>query len=78
MKYYVTIKGRIVKDVSILYSFSLRPGFIPLGFTDKVLMRQYKLSSNGHSRGSVINNSLRNMNDHTFISESLWIYLLLY
>ena len=28
--------------------------------------------------GSVINNSLRNVNDHTFIDESLWIYLLLY
>ena len=26
----------IVKDVSILHSFSLRPGFIPLGFTGKV------------------------------------------
>ena len=30
------IKGRIVKDVSILHYFSLRPGFIPLGFTGKI------------------------------------------
>ena len=36
MKYYVTIKRRIVKDVSIMHSFSLCSGFIPLGFTGKV------------------------------------------
>ena len=36
MKYYVTIKERIVKDVSILHYFSFRLGFILLGFTDKV------------------------------------------
>ena len=29
-------RGRIVKDVSILHSFSFCLGFIPLGFTDKV------------------------------------------
>ena len=29
-------QGRIVKNVSILHSFSLCPGFIPLSFTGKV------------------------------------------
>ena len=36
MKYYVTIMEIIIKNVSILYYFSLRLDFIPLGFTDKV------------------------------------------
>ena len=31
-------------------------------------MRRYYLSSDGHSR-SVINNSLKNVNDHRFIGE---------
>ena len=71
MKYYVTIMGRIVKDVSILHSFSLHPGFIPLGFIRKVFNQTELTTSDGHSRGSVINNLLRNVNDHTFTGELL-------
>ena len=45
-------------NVSVLYYFSLRPSFIALGFTDKVLnetvITNFFKFYNGHSRGSVI------------------------
>ena len=57
--------------------FPFRPGFISPGFTGKVF-NETRLFNDGYLRGSVINNSLRNVNDHIFTSESLWIYLLLH
>ena len=35
----------------------------------RFLMRQYLQSSDSHSRGSVINDSLINVNDNTFTDE---------
>ena len=69
--------GELLNMLVYCIFFSLRLGFISLGFTGKVF-NETGLSSDGYLRGSVINNSLRNVNDHIFTSESLWIYLLLH
>ena len=43
-------------DVSVLHSFSLYPGFVPLGFTgkvfNKVVLTNFLKFYYGHSRGS--------------------------
>ena len=54
-------------DVSVLYSFSLRPSFVPLGFASKVfnevVLTNFLRFHNGHSRGSVIRKCV---NDNQF------------
>ena len=63
-------------DISVLHSFSLRPGFVPLGFTDKVFNYTVLTNSlkfhNSHARGNVIR---KRVNDNQFTKGILTVFV---
>ena len=63
-------------NVSVLHSFSLHPGFIPLGFSSKVfneaVLTNFLKFHNGHSRRSVIR---KYVNDNQFTKGMLTTFV---
>ena len=63
-------------DVGVLHFFSLRLGFVPLVFTDKVfnvaILTNFLKFHNGHSRGGVIR---KDVNDNQFIKGMLATFI---
>ena len=63
-------------DVSVLHSFSLLPGFVPLGSSGKVfneaVLTNFLKFHNGLSRGSV---TRKYVNDNQFIKVMLVIFV---
>ena len=63
-------------DVSVLYYFSLGPGFVPLDFTGKVfneaVITNFLKFHNGYSRGSVIRKCV---NDDQFTNGMLTTFV---
>ena len=59
-------------DVSVLHYFSLRPGFVPLSFTEKffneAVLTNFLKFRNGHSRWGVIR---KEVNGNQFTKEML-------